>query len=250
MSISRCFSLLLSFTIVLTLLTPLQAETLSRLTYSRHQLEIQVNSFEELGNRIRAAAAQNNAHVENLNLDGNNRSGNVNLKVAPGSSAGLISEMSKLGRVVRQNEYQNDNTSSYRQYEQKAAAFRALAKVDPNALFSKVPASERQMVKAEYESFVRDRLQSYETNLENYERQAALTEVQVTFTLSANAGGQQHQPQGDQQEETGAEEPASVQVQKAAPAGNLLPVYFLCFANLIALWAIYRRMEEVQLPKE
>ncbi len=230
---------LASLALTLVLVFPVAAEV-PNLKQTRVNLTLTTQSFSGLAPRLQNLAVQHQADLQNLNLSSENSNGNATIRIAPDKLAGFLQELATLGDVTNQSIHTNDNTSSYLDYQRRLATFEALAKADASKMLAQLPAAQRQDARAEYESFIRDRIRSYRNNLENYKTNYSQAEISINF----------RQPEMQQQPtavivetpETGNE--VGEQAVQRSSEGLLMPLYLLVFFNLLGLWAVHRKLDQ------
>ncbi|MGE0489154.1 MAG: DUF4349 domain-containing protein [Vulcanimicrobiota bacterium] len=204
----------------------------------RVNLTLSTQDFNDTATRLQALARQHEADLQNLNLSNESASGSANIKLPPGRVEGFLKELASLGQIEAQNVYTSDNTSSYRDASQHLEAFRAMAKLKTDSLFAQLPEQQRLMVESEYQSYVRDRVRSYESNLESYRENGRWAEISLSFQKKAPSA-----PKPVAEDPTPAPAPAGEAT--VTPAGNslLAPLYLLVLFNLMGLWAVHRKLD-------
>lgn len=92
------------------------------------------------------------------------------------------------------------------------------------------------MVESEYESYVRDRIRSYESNLESYRENGRWAEISISFQKKAQAA-----PKPVAVDPIPEQHPEPT---VTPPANSLLaPLYLLILFNLMGLWAVHRKLD-------
>lgn len=203
----------------------------------RVNLTLSVDSMAVAADQVREVADQFDAQVQNLNINPENGSGNVTLRLAPDNISSAVLRLTGLGRLQNQSQSSNNFASSVEQYESRIKAFRALSQIPVDKQFDKLPAGSREFVRSEYATWVNGQITNSISNLQSYEEQSKYAEIYINFNA----------PQSKVAASTeGAQAPLPQDSRPPCGSGGASPQFlFLCLLNMLGLWLIYRKIDSL-----
>ncbi len=204
---------------------------------SRYNGQLQVQNLATVSRSVDQLCRECQAQITNFNCDAN--SGSLNARVPEEQLGRFCEGLQRLGQMRSQNRSTSDNTSSYQEYKRQLEMAEKAMSAQWTVSGSGLTGTEKGLVDAEFRAFLRDRINSYRSNLANLEQNQGFAEVSVNLTGPQVAPEQQVPQRVSQpvQMEVISETPAPTNLMtKAGPLLLLVGLLAVLFS-----WRLGRR---------
>jgi len=147
-----------------------------------YSAQLEVQETQQLSSSVEQLCKKSQAQITNFNFDSAGGSGNLNV-IVPDDQLDRFSEgLRHLGKVTRENRSMSDNTTSYLDCQRNLANAEKSLAAHWSCQGSELTALERGLAEAEFKTYLRDRIQSYRSQLVNYEQNRGVSQVSVSFS--------------------------------------------------------------------
>ncbi|MBT9588648.1 DUF4349 domain-containing protein [bacterium] len=159
-----------------------QAEPHLRMTQSHYSAQVQVQDMGTISRSVDQLCRECQAHITNFNCDINNANGNLNVRVPEEKLGRFCEGLRKVGLVRSENRSSSDNTSSYVEAQRNLEIAEKSLSSQWTVSGSALNAKEKGLVDAEFKAYLRDRINSYRSTINNYEQNHGFAEVSVNLS--------------------------------------------------------------------
>lgn len=148
---------------------------------SNYNAQIQCQDVLGVSRQLQELAQAHEAKITHLSTDGRNGRGSLNLRMPEAQLGEFAKKLPEFGRVVSENRSYSDNSASYSETRRQLQLAEKLAAAQIDIRSGELTAAERGLCEAEFKAHLRDRINSYRSNLASLESNQGMAELSITL---------------------------------------------------------------------
>ena len=158
------------------------AKPTPRMVQSRYNAQIQVQDMATLSPALDALCRECQGQITNFNCNTEGGNGNLNVRVPEDKLERFTEGLRRLGALRNENRSTSDNTTSYADAQRNLELAEKTLSAQWTVSGSQLSAVEKGLMDAEFKAYLRDRINSYRSNINNYEQNQGFAEVSLSLT--------------------------------------------------------------------